>query len=158
MVVFAQHNVLADPPFTRLDVVACRNLLIYLDPNAQQQLLTLFHYALRPGGLLFLGSSETVGNLGNLFSTQNRQWKILVGQPIKTLIPPEYHQQTDDLLERCRRGDNLRQVESFRLTKSGEVLPTLLTVSPLSNDKGDITGIATIAQHPSGAPNAQRLS
>ena len=82
----------------------------------------------------------------------------LIGQPIKTLIPPEYHQQTDDLLERCRRGDNLRQVESFRLTKSGEVLPTLLTVSPLSNDKGDIMGIATIAQHPLGAPHAQRLS
>ena len=58
-VIFAPHNVLRDPPFSRLDLVSCRNLLIYLDRDAQQQVLEMFHFALRPGGYLFLGTSET---------------------------------------------------------------------------------------------------
>jgi two-component system, chemotaxis family, CheB/CheR fusion protein len=57
--VFTRHNVIEDPPFTRLDLVSCRNLLIYLNPDAQRQVLETFHYALRPGGLLFLGTSES---------------------------------------------------------------------------------------------------
>jgi two-component system CheB/CheR fusion protein len=69
MVIFAPHNLLADPPFTYLDLLSCRNLLIYLDTNAQHQLITLFHYALHPGGVLFLGASETIGNLDDLFTT-----------------------------------------------------------------------------------------
>jgi two-component system CheB/CheR fusion protein len=63
-VLFAVHNVLQDPPFARLDLVACRNLLIYLQPEAQAQVVDTFHYALRPGGLLFLGSSESAGEDG----------------------------------------------------------------------------------------------
>ncbi|HEX7241094.1 MAG TPA: chemotaxis protein CheB, partial [Longimicrobiaceae bacterium] len=64
MVLFAVHNVLRDPPFARLDMVSCRNLLIYLQPEAQEQVLGAFHYALRPGGLLFLGASESAGESG----------------------------------------------------------------------------------------------
>jgi two-component system CheB/CheR fusion protein len=60
-VLFAVHNVLHDPPFSRLDLISCRNLLIYLQPQAQEQAVETFHYALRPGGLLFLGSSESAG-------------------------------------------------------------------------------------------------
>jgi two-component system, chemotaxis family, CheB/CheR fusion protein len=66
-VLFAQHDVILDPPFTRLDLISCRNLLIYFDPRLQQRLLPLFHYSLRPGGLLLLGSSESVGRLSHLF-------------------------------------------------------------------------------------------
>ncbi len=66
-VLFARHDVILDPPFTRLDLIACRNLLIYFDPKLQQRLIPLFHYSLRPGGLLLLGSSESVGRLGHLF-------------------------------------------------------------------------------------------
>ncbi len=62
MVVFATQNVISDPPFTKLDLLACRNLLIYLMPALQQKLLALFHYALRPGGMLFLGNAETVSS------------------------------------------------------------------------------------------------
>jgi PAS domain S-box-containing protein len=65
-----------DPPFSQLDLLSCRNLLIYLDNHAQNQLITLFHYALRPGGLLFLGSSETISHLTDLFTVQDRQWKL----------------------------------------------------------------------------------
>jgi two-component system, chemotaxis family, CheB/CheR fusion protein len=66
-VLFAQHDVILDPPFTKLDLISCRNLLIYFDPQLQRSLLPLFHYSLRPGGLLLLGSSESVGRLGHLF-------------------------------------------------------------------------------------------
>jgi len=66
-VLFAQHDVVLDPPFTKLDVLACRNLLIYFDPVLQRKLLPLFHYSLRNGGLLLLGSSETIGRFNHLF-------------------------------------------------------------------------------------------
>lgn len=64
VVLFAVHNVLQDPPFARLDLVSCRNLLIYLQPEAQEQVVGTFHYALRPGGVLFLGSAENAGESG----------------------------------------------------------------------------------------------
>ncbi|HEU4884753.1 MAG TPA: chemotaxis protein CheB, partial [Longimicrobium sp.] len=60
-VLFAVHNVLQDPPFARMDLISCRNLLIYLQPEAQEQVIGTFHYALRPGGILFLGTAETAG-------------------------------------------------------------------------------------------------
>ena len=68
MVLFAQHDVVLDPPFTRLDLILCRNLLIYFAPELQRKLLPLFHYSLRGGGMLLLGSSETVGRFTHLFS------------------------------------------------------------------------------------------
>ncbi len=68
MVLFAQHDVIVDPPFTRLDILSCRNLMIYFSPVLQQRLLPLFHYVLRPAGVLVLGESETVGRSSALFS------------------------------------------------------------------------------------------
>lgn len=65
MVVFAPQNIISDPPFTKLDVLSCRNLLIYLSPDLQKQLIPLFHYILNPGGVLFLGSAETIGSFSN---------------------------------------------------------------------------------------------
>ncbi|MDP2283036.1 MAG: protein-glutamate O-methyltransferase CheR, partial [Pseudohongiella sp.] len=67
MVLFAQHDVVLNPPFTRLDLIVCRNLLIYFDAELQRRLLPLFHYSLRAHGILLLGSSETVGRLQHLF-------------------------------------------------------------------------------------------
>lgn len=76
MVVFALHNTFGDPPFTRLDLLCCRNVLIYLGQDLQRQVLALFHYALRPGGLLFLGASETVGPERERFRILSSRWKI----------------------------------------------------------------------------------
>lgn len=76
MVVFAVHNVIKDPPFTRLDLVCCRNLMIYLEAELQNQLIPAFHYALKPGGMLFLSPSESIGNHPELFTAQNRKWKF----------------------------------------------------------------------------------
>ncbi len=76
MVVFAIQNVINDPPFTKLDLLSCRNLLIYLEPELQNRLILAFHYALKPGGVLFLSSSESIGNHTDLFSSLNRKWKF----------------------------------------------------------------------------------
>jgi two-component system CheB/CheR fusion protein len=67
MVIFAPHNLVMDPPFTRLDLLTCRNLLIYLKPDLQKKLLRLFHYSLNPGGVLVLGSAETAAQSTGLF-------------------------------------------------------------------------------------------
>jgi two-component system CheB/CheR fusion protein len=76
MVVFAQHNVLKDAPFTRLDLVSCRNLLIYFQPQAQKRVVSLFHFALKTGGLLFLGPSETTGEISDEFEAVDTRWRI----------------------------------------------------------------------------------
>jgi len=75
-VLFAQHDVILDPPFTKLDLLACRNLLIYFDPMLQRRLLPLFHYSLRGNGLLLLGSSETVGRLNHLFEPLKQRLRL----------------------------------------------------------------------------------
>jgi two-component system CheB/CheR fusion protein len=76
LVVFAPHNILVDPPFSNLDIVCCRNLMIYLNSDAQMKLLALMHYALKPGGLLILGTAESVGSFGNRFLAVNQKWRI----------------------------------------------------------------------------------
>ena len=76
MVVFATQNIIMDPPFTKLDMLSCRNLLIYLTPELQKQLLPLFHYSLNPGGLLFLGSAESLGAAAELFSPVDGRARI----------------------------------------------------------------------------------
>lgn len=75
MVVFAPQNVLQDPPFSRLDLCCCRNMLIYLEPPAQTRLLELLHFSLRDGGVLFLGTSETPGS-ETLFAPIDRRWRL----------------------------------------------------------------------------------
>ncbi|HLK89149.1 MAG TPA: chemotaxis protein CheB [Polyangia bacterium] len=75
-IVFAQHNVIKDAPFTRVDLVTCRNLLIYLQPAAQQKVLSLFHFALTRNGFLFLGPSETVGPLAVGYETVDKHWRL----------------------------------------------------------------------------------
>ncbi len=76
MILFANHSIIKDPPFSRLDLLVCRNFLIYLNPDMQKRLISLFHLALKPGGFLFLGASETVGQNSELFTPVNKKWKI----------------------------------------------------------------------------------
>ena len=76
MLVFARQNLLHDPPFLRLDMISCRNLLIYFNNDAQRRLFELFHYAINPGGLLFLGKSENVTRHEHLFAPLDSRWKL----------------------------------------------------------------------------------
>jgi len=76
LVVFASQNLLTDPPFSRLDLVSCRNLLIYLDGNIQKKVIPLFHYTLYSDAILLLGPSESIGEFADLFSVLNSKWKL----------------------------------------------------------------------------------
>lgn len=87
MVVFAQHNVISDAPFTRVDFISCRNLLIYLQPPAQQRVLSLFHFALTQAGMLFLGPSESLGPLADGFEIIDKHWQLYrKGTEIRTPV------------------------------------------------------------------------
>ena len=76
MCIFAQHNLLTDPPFSQMDLISCRNLLIYLEAPLQKNLISVFHYALKPHGFLMLGNAESVGTASNLFAQEDRANKI----------------------------------------------------------------------------------
>jgi two-component system CheB/CheR fusion protein len=76
LIVFARHNVTKDPPFTRMHFISCRNMLIYLQPYAQRSVLSLFHFGLVAGGMLFLGASETPGTLNDEFTVVEEHWKV----------------------------------------------------------------------------------
>jgi two-component system CheB/CheR fusion protein len=76
LLVFSEQDVIKDPPFSKLALVSCRNLLIYLGAELQKKLMPLFHYALNPGGMLFLGTSESVGEFGELFAAVDRSAKV----------------------------------------------------------------------------------
>ena len=87
MCIFSQHSLISDPPFSRLDLVSCRNLLIYFDSDLQKRLIPLFHYALRDDGYLFLGSSENLSAYGELFRTADKPHRLFQRKP--AIIPPQ---------------------------------------------------------------------
>ena len=88
-VVFAEQNVLRDPPFMHLDILICRNLLIYLEPAAQEKLIPLFHYNLKAGGVLFLGTSESPGRFANLFYPVAKKLSIYKKRDTQSPLQPQ---------------------------------------------------------------------
>ncbi|EEF61789.1 chemotaxis protein CheB [Pedosphaera parvula] len=86
--VFARHNVIGDPPFSRLDLISCRNLMIYLDPEPQKKIIPTFHYALKPEGFLILGASESVGSFPHLFEPVDKKQKVFART---SGSPPLFH-------------------------------------------------------------------
>ena len=87
--VFAQHNLIRDPPFSRLDLVSCRNVLIYLEPPEQKRVLSSFHYALAPSGFLLLGSSETVG-VSPLFEALDKSHRVYTKRSLASAVPEHF--------------------------------------------------------------------
>ena len=106
LVVFAEQDALKDPPFSRLDLISCRNLLIYLGGEAQKKILRLFHYALNQDGYLFLGNSETIGEFMDLFGGVDKKWKIYqrkgVVTPRAALAPYTPPLAAEDAVRRAR--------------------------------------------------------
>jgi two-component system CheB/CheR fusion protein len=88
-VVFASQNLITDPPFSRLDFISCRNLLIYFQPELQRKLLALFHFALNKGGYLFLGRSETTTQRQGLFQPISKRWRLYQSLASARAIRPE---------------------------------------------------------------------
>jgi two-component system, chemotaxis family, CheB/CheR fusion protein len=90
LVTFSEQDVTRDPPFSRLDLISCRNLMIYMGPELQKRLIPLFHYALKPGGMLFLGSSESVGEFAELLPAKDRTAKLYQrGEVTPETMPPQ---------------------------------------------------------------------
>jgi two-component system, chemotaxis family, CheB/CheR fusion protein len=147
MVIFATQNVLKDPPFTKLDLIACRNLLIYFKPDAQRRLLELFHYAMNPRGVLFLGSSESISNLGDRFTMANKKWKIFnrKGATIGSHSMPQDFSPAAPATEVGPKAEK-DGVEAGRklpllLVIEKMLLKSFVPASVIVNDRGDIVYI-----------------
>lgn len=127
-VIFARHNLLKDPPLTRMDFVSCRNMLIYLGTDLQRRVIALLAYALRARGFLFLGSSETLGPLASLFEVVDAKWKMYQA------LQPGRHSLAEALPTRPRRP----MMQSFSVTTAAEqaVLATRANVSRSASDEG----------------------
>ena len=120
-VLFAQHDVALDPPFTRLDLLVCRNVLIYFDQSLQHRLLPLFHYCLRAGGALVLGASETIGRMTRLFSPVSGRLRIYRREEYNLHSTPALFAQT--LLPQ-RRTTKERIVSTDKPVSSADNLQT----------------------------------
>ena len=105
-VVFARHNLISDPSFSRMDLISCRNVMIYLEPSLQKKLLPAFHYGLRPDGCLFLGASESIGTFTELFEPADKKHKIFTKKVARTVgFPlPVRIEQGERLPERIPRA------------------------------------------------------
>jgi len=137
MVIFAQQNMIKDPPFTKIDIMICRNLLIYLTPEIQKKLIPLFHYSINSGGFLFLGSAESVGNFTSLFKPLDLKSRVY--QRLRPLIQrspiefpnsfapykPEVNQPSDEVQNMQSLADKL-------------ILQNYSPAAILVNSKGDI--------------------
>jgi two-component system CheB/CheR fusion protein len=88
--VFSRHNLAHDPPFSHLDIVSCRNVLIYMDAALQRRILPILHYSLNPGGALFLGSSETVGPFNDLFDTVDAKHRLFSKKLASAVVPMDF--------------------------------------------------------------------
>jgi two-component system CheB/CheR fusion protein len=136
MIIFAPQNIIMDAPFTRLDLLFCRNLLIYLAPELQKKLMPLFHYSLNPGGFLFLGSAETIGSFTDLFVPLDGKTRLyrrleFVALPVEfpvSVVPsqPGVHARTPKV------ADDVQGLADQLL------LQHYAPAAVLTNDKGDI--------------------
>src|SRR6266403_1560499 len=99
MCVFAKQNVFTDPPFSRLDLISCRNLLIYLEPVLQKRVIPIFHYSLNSDGYLLLGSSESVGEFSDMFTSENKKYKLYAKTNVSTKMRFDFHN-SKQLLEK----------------------------------------------------------
>ena len=149
MVLFAQHDVVLDPPFTRLDLLICRNLLIYFDTTLQRKLLPLFHYCLRDAGVLMLGSSETIGRSGDLFAaidSRQRLYRrdgdsVLPGPSILLHSPASRHKQIKENYVAARH-DNSPVTDNLQASADHVLLQVYAPAAVVLNHDGDIVYIS----------------
>lgn len=139
MLVFAPHNVIKDPPFTRVDLISCRNMLIYLQPAAQQKVLSLFHFALNRGGLMLLGPSESPGLLLRDFETVEGHWRLYrkhseVRIPVEARLQPGRAVHPALATARSTTRPSLAQLlETYDALLEQHMPPSLLV-----NDRGEL--------------------
>ena len=128
MILFANHNFLKDPPFSRLNLVACRNVLIYLNHTAQERVMETFHFALNPGGFLFLGSSESIEGANDLYATFNRENHIFQSRQVTSRhypVPESIPSFRFNPIEQLQKGELKEPTSQERIT-FGELHQRLL--------------------------------
>ena len=138
MVVFANHDLIQDPPFVRVDVITCRNLLIYFKAGLQEKVFRLFHYALNPSGLLFLGSSESVGQASNFFDETDRKYKLFQRRDVPSTMPQGYVSAPLLSLASPRKGEEKSQTRSTESLGRELLLSSYAPPSVLMHVDGDI--------------------
>jgi two-component system, chemotaxis family, CheB/CheR fusion protein len=148
MIVFSEQDVIRDPPFSKLDLISCRNLLIYLNTELQKKLISLFHYALKPEGILFLGTSEAMGEFTTYFEALDHKSKLYLRKrdvvavlraPLGDFVPPSSAARTQP---RPHRGASHvdHKVDLRKLTEQS-LLNHYVQVGVLINRRGDILHI-----------------
>jgi len=140
MVIFAPQNLIMDPPFTKLDILSCRNLLIYLTAEIQKKLIPLFHYSLSPGGLLLLGSAEALGDSTDLFTPLDGKTRLFrraepVVRPGLVSFPSSFGTGQPAALEQIPAP---KPPSSFQSQADQLILQNYAPPSVLTNDRGDI--------------------
>jgi two-component system CheB/CheR fusion protein len=141
MVIFAPQNLIMDPPFTKLDILSCRNLLIYLTPEVQKKLIPLFHYILTPGGILFQGSAETIGDNTALFSPLSGKSRLFrrtesIIRPAEILFPTAFS--AGQAINSEVHPVVPKPPESLQTLADQLVLHSYAPPAVLTNEEGDI--------------------
>jgi two-component system, chemotaxis family, CheB/CheR fusion protein len=162
MIVFAVQDLTKDPPFTRLDLLSCRNLLIYLETELQDRLLPLFHYSLRPGGILYLGTSETIGKFADLFEVSDRKFKIYRAKKGLSTVRQEMWEAlpwTPHAPAPAGEGEEVKKPKEIDIIPDAQrtLLETFVPPSAIVNEKGEILYIhgdtGKYLAPPRGRPN-----
>jgi len=139
MVIFAPQNLIMDPPFTKLDILICRNLLIYLTSEVQKKLMPLFHYSLNPGGILFLGSAETIGGYDDLFTPVSAKSRIfkrtITALPEPIEFPAAFNRGRTAGIE---IRQNVKPAASLQTSADQFILHRHAPPAVIANDKADI--------------------
>lgn len=134
VITFAPQNLITDPPFSRLDLVSCRNVLIYLEPAVQTKVIGLLHFALKPGGYLMLGPAESIGGATDLFEPVSRKWRIYRrteaarGRPITLPIAPIVGTAAAESFQPVRRSGN-RDTELMQRLLLADFAPAAILVN-----------------------------
>jgi two-component system CheB/CheR fusion protein len=149
VVLFANHDVLLDPPFTRLDLLSCRNLMIYFDTPLQRRILPLFHYAMRPGAVLLLGGSESIGRMNRLFAAGDSKLRLYHRQENVSHLPPEFLLTSFPPLSKVKRASSMSPTasseppgESLQAAAEQLILQAHAPPAVIVNAEGDVVFIS----------------
>jgi two-component system CheB/CheR fusion protein len=145
LLIFSEHDLIKDPPFSKLDLISCRNLMIYMSPELQKKVIPMFHYALNPNGILFLGSSESIGESSDLFSIVDLKSKLYIRNedifsnkrknPNAYLLPA--HERHSTFSEGIMKSLSPKKLPLRELTEQA-LLQQIAPSAALVNDVGDI--------------------
>jgi two-component system CheB/CheR fusion protein len=147
MVIFAPQNLVMDPPFTKLDMITCRNLLIYLTPELQKKIFPLFHYSLNPGGFLFLGSAETIGNSTDLFAPLDGKLRLYrrldhAARERLAVFPDTFSRAMHELGATGTAGKAAKPVTNMQVLVDNLILQRYAPAGVLTTAAGDIIYIS----------------